>query len=115
MAEYLIDQATEYSNVNTGDVLFALFKHKWKILFCTIAGLVAAWLVYLFYTPLYESHAKLLVRYVVDRSPIDPVDGAGRTSTNAIGSECEILTSRDLATQVAEALGAKRLLPAMGD
>ena len=52
----------QYSSLNRNDILFALFKHKWKILFCAVAGLVAAATVYFFYPPVYESQAKLLVR-----------------------------------------------------
>jgi polysaccharide biosynthesis transport protein len=107
------------------DVLFAVFKHKGKILFGALAGFVAAIAVHFLYPAEYQSEAKLLVRYVLDRSPIDPIDGQsaqssvssgfGRTSANVIGSEAEILGSWDLATQVAEAIGPKRLLPDSGD
>ena len=101
--------------LNTKDALFAVFKHKLLILSCALLGLVASILFYLFYPPLYESQAKLLVRYVVERSAVDPVDkntdASFRTSDNVIGSEVEILTSWDLAMQVAEAIGPSRLLP----
>ena len=107
------------------DILFAVFKHKGKILLGAVLGLAAAVTVYLLYPTAYQSEAKLLVRYVLDRSPVDPIDGAsaqssvstgfGRTSENVIGSEAEILSSWDLALQVAEAIGPKRLLPELGD
>jgi uncharacterized protein involved in exopolysaccharide biosynthesis/Mrp family chromosome partitioning ATPase len=107
----------QHSSLNRNDILFALFKHKWKILFCAVAGLVAAATVYFFYPPVYESQAKLLVRYVLERSAVDPIDntrgsaGLGQASENVLGSEAEILTSWDLAVQTAEAIGPKRLLP----
>jgi polysaccharide biosynthesis transport protein len=107
----------QHSSLNRNDILFALFKHKWKILFCAVAGLVAAATVYFFYPPVYESQAKLLVRYVLERSAVDPIDntrgsaGLGQASENVLGSEAEILTSWDLAVQAAEAIGPKRLLP----
>ena len=97
-----------------GDVFFAVFKHKWKILVATLIGFLAAFAVLTFYAPVYESHAKLLVRYVLERTPIDPDAGSGKSSDNVIGSEVEILTSWDLAMQVAEAIGPNRLLPASG-
>lgn len=98
------------------DILFILFKHKRTILFCTALGLIAAAAAVFFSPPVYRSEAKLLVRYVVERSAVDPVDtaaGGNRSTlaTSAIASEVEILTSWDLALQVAEAIGAKRLLP----
>lgn len=99
--------------LNIKDALFAVFKHKRLILVCGLIGIVAAVIFYLFYPPLYESQAKLLVRYVVERSAVDPMDGNAATSRpfdNVMGSEVEILTSWDLAVQVAEAIGPKRLV-----
>ncbi|HEX8680084.1 MAG TPA: Wzz/FepE/Etk N-terminal domain-containing protein [Chthoniobacterales bacterium] len=115
MAELLRDagdaEDSHYSNLNVGDALYAIFKHKWKILLCAIAGLLVAAYVQITWTPIYESHAKLLVRYVLERTPIDPDANSQKMALNVIGSEVEILTSWDLALAVAEALGPKRLLP----
>ena len=103
------------TSLGVHDILFVLFKHKRTILICTALGLVAAAAAFFCYPPPYQSQAKLLVRYVVERSAVDAVDtnsNAGGSRVNlAIASEVEILTSRDLAEQVAEAIGAKRLLP----
>jgi len=104
------------SGIKLGDVVFALFKRKRTILVCTALGLIAAAAVYLFYPPSYESQAKLLVRYVLERSGVDPVEAekAAAASNNeadrVIGAEIEILTSWDLAAQVAQAIGPQRLL-----
>jgi len=79
----------------------------------TAIGLIAAAAVYFFYPPLYQSQAKLLVRYVLDRSAIDSIEAttnSSKTTDTVIGAEVEILTSWDLAVQVAEAIGPKRLL-----
>jgi succinoglycan biosynthesis transport protein ExoP len=105
------------------DILFVLFKHKGKIGILTALGVVCAAVVYFFYPATYESQAKLLVRYVVERSAVDAVDSnsAGNPANRsnvfvpAIASEIEILTSWDLAMQVAEAVGPKRLLPLAKD
>ncbi len=109
MADELTDN--HYSGMSLGDILFAIFKHKWKILLCGIVGVIAAVTVQILYTPMYESHAKLLVRYVMERTPIDPDANSGKMAANIIGSEVEIITSWDLAVQVAEALGPQRLIP----
>ena len=107
----------QHSSLSISDILSALFKHKRNILVCVAAGLVAATAVYLFYPPVYQSEAKLLVRYVLERSRIDPIEsgrgsaGLGQGSENVLGSELEILTRWDLAVQAAEAIGPKRLLP----
>jgi uncharacterized protein involved in exopolysaccharide biosynthesis len=81
-----------------------------------LLGLMAGVAVYFFYPPLYESNAKLLVRYVLDRRAVDSIDNPtnsttlGVTTDSVISSEVEILTSWDLAVQVAEAIGPQRLL-----
>ena len=105
------------STLSRNDILFALFKHKKKIGWGTLAGLVAAVAVFFFFPAQYESDAKLLVRYLVERSTVDSADnvrnpgGYAPTTDTVIGSEIEILTSWDLAVQTAEAIGVKRLLP----
>ena len=91
------------------------FRHKWKILLLTLAGLGAAAAVYVLLPPVYESSAKLLVRYVLERSAIDSVDskdgaGGNRNNDSIINSEVEILTSWDLAAEVAESIGIERLV-----
>jgi uncharacterized protein involved in exopolysaccharide biosynthesis/Mrp family chromosome partitioning ATPase len=98
------------------DILFALFKRKRTIILCAGLGIIAAAAFYFFYPPVYESQAKLLVRYVLERSAIDPIEGTKPTfqssndSDRVIGAEIEILTSWDLAMQVAQAIGSKRLV-----
>ena len=95
-------------------ILLAIFRHKWKILLLTLLGIAAAATYYTLMPPVFESSAKLLVRYVLERSAIDSVDskgGAGGNMNNdsTINSELEILTSWDLAAEVAEAIGIERL------
>src|SRR6266403_2482211 len=110
----------ESSNFNLRNILFALFKWKRTILGLTLFGIVVAAGVYFFYPAVYESDARLLVRYVLERSGYDPVDaisgqggksGTGITSDGVIAAEVSIITSWDLSVQVAEALGPNRVLP----
>jgi uncharacterized protein involved in exopolysaccharide biosynthesis/Mrp family chromosome partitioning ATPase len=115
-------QPSPHSGIKLSDVLFALFKRKWTIILCAAMGILAAAAFYFFYPPVYESRAKLLVRYVVERSAVDPIEGskpAGSSSNDntdrVIGAEIAILTSWDLAVQVAQAIGPKRLLPHSGE
>src|SRR5882724_6542088 len=106
-----------HSGVKLGDILFALFKRKRTIMGCAAVGIIAASVVYFLYPPSYESQAKLLVRYVLERSAVDPVEAekAAAASNNeadkVIGAEMEILTSWDLAMRVAQAIAPQRLLP----
>jgi len=62
------------SGVKLGDILFALFKRKRTIIIYAALGIIAAAAVYFLYPPSYESQAKLLVRYVLERSGVDPVE-----------------------------------------
>ena len=114
----------EPSNLNLSSILLAIFKRKKIILISTAAGAIAAAAVFHFWPRSYESDATLLVRYVLDRSAVDPEsrDGssvgsvATRTTDTFINAEVSILQSWDLAVQVAEALGPKRVFPdAKGD
>src|ERR1700747_1172967 len=114
------EQQPSHSGMNLYDILFMLFRHKWKIIFFGLAGLLAAGGVYIFVPPIYESEAKLFVRYVLDKSAVDLVDPQIKTpnspdrADSLIGSEAEILKSRDLAQQVAEAVGIDKILPKAG-
>jgi len=101
-------------SLSAHDILYVLFKHKWKIIVYAMLGVVAAISFYLFSPPVYESQAKLLVRYIVDTSVVDNVESSrsssGPTNENLMNSEVEILTSWDLTTEVAKAVGLNRLL-----
>ena len=102
------------SSLNLHDIFYVLFRHKWKIITCSLIGFGAAAAVFLLYPTVYESQAKLLVRYVVDRSAVDQVDSkasTGPAGENLILSEAQILGSWDLAMQVASAVGVERLVP----
>ena len=110
----------EPSKITISNIMFALFKWKRTILAFTLAGIVIAAAVYFFLPATYESDARLLVRYVLERSGFDPVDaisgqsgkgGTGITNDGVIAAEVSILTSWDLSVQVAEALGPNRVLP----
>ena len=110
-------ETQQHSGLNLSAILFALFKRKRTIIVCAAVGIIAAAAVYFLFPPCYESQAKLLVRYVLERSAVDPIEAekaAAASNTEGdrvIGAEIEILTSRDLAMQVAQAIGPQRLLP----
>jgi uncharacterized protein involved in exopolysaccharide biosynthesis len=95
------------------DILFVLFRHKWKIIFCGLVGLIAASAVYFLVPPPYESEAKLLVRYVMERNAVDGLDSQIKTPTSdndtLLNTEIQILYSSDLLRQVVEALGTNKL------
>src|SRR5437763_2261473 len=118
MAEHRTEP--EHSNFNLSNILFAIFKRKRTIIGFALFGVIAAAAVYFFYPTVYESDARLLVRYVLERSGVDPIDGlsgqsgrsgTGMTNDGVKAAEESIITSRDLSVQVAEALGPNRVLP----
>src|SRR5438874_4084463 len=108
-------ETQQHSGINLSAILFALFKRKWSIILLALVGIIAAAAFYFLYPPVYQSQAKLLVRYVLERSAVDSIDNttrpnqASKTTDSVIDSEVQILTSWDLAAQVAEAIGPKRL------
>src|SRR6266480_3756727 len=108
-------ETQQHSGMNLSAILFALFKRKWSIILLALMGIIAAAAVYFLYPPVYQSQAKLLVRYVLERSAVDSIDNttrpnqAPKTTDSVIDSEVQILTSWDLAAQVAETIGPKRL------
>src|SRR5271165_3399346 len=113
-----LEEESKGSGLNIYEILFILFRHKWKILLCAGVGLLGAAAAYLVLPPVYESEAKLFVRYVVDKSAVDGLDAQIKTpnpqTDTVINSEVEILTSTDLAREVAQAIGAERLMPGAG-
>ena len=60
------------SSLSVNEILFILFKHKWKVIPSSVAGVAAAAAMFFLYPHTYESQAKILVRYVVENSSVDP-------------------------------------------
>src|SRR4030095_9731806 len=96
----------EPSKINITNILFAIFKWKRTILGLTVAGILIAAAIFFFYPATYESDARLLGRYVLERSGYDPVDaitggksGIGLGNDGVIAAEVSILTSWDLSVQ----------------
>jgi succinoglycan biosynthesis transport protein ExoP len=113
-AEYMPESKS--GGLKFNDILFILFRHKRKVVICALVGILAAAGIYFLLPYRYESQAKLLVRYVVDRSAVDNLDPGGKDkdvtlpSESAINSEVEILTSSDLALLVAKTIGPAKIL-----
>jgi uncharacterized protein involved in exopolysaccharide biosynthesis/Mrp family chromosome partitioning ATPase len=112
--------ASPVPGLNAADLIYMLFRHKWKILFCFLLGVGAAAFIYFRNPPSYVTEAKILVRYILENRPaltktedadIKTPDSRGE---NIINSEIEILTSLDLALQVADTVGPRNVLAAYG-
>jgi uncharacterized protein involved in exopolysaccharide biosynthesis len=102
------------------DIYFVLFRQKWKIISLSVAAVVAGVAYYLFNPPPFQSEAELLVRYVLDsRSPNPSSKNSRETSPtelgdNIINSEIKILTSFDIAEEVAKNIGPEKILAQSG-
>jgi polysaccharide biosynthesis transport protein len=99
-----------------GDIYYALFRQKWKIIFLSLMGVLAAAALFVLKRPAYQSEAKLLVRYVLDSKSLNPAGADSRVQSpdeggnNVINTEVEILTSFDLAQQVVDVIGPEKIL-----
>lgn len=101
------------------DVYYILFRHKWKIVALSAVGFVAALVFFFTSVPDYASTAKLFVKYVADSRPsVEGTSGDSIQKTsipaNVLASENEILTSLDLAAEVADAVGPEKILGQTG-
>src|SRR5262245_32597233 len=97
------NRAGEPAGIRPQDIYFVLFRRKWVILVFSAAGLIAAGALYPTVKPLYQSEAKLLLKYVQESPSVSAVDKEAQIRSpdsageNIIHSEIEILSSLDLA------------------
>jgi uncharacterized protein involved in exopolysaccharide biosynthesis/Mrp family chromosome partitioning ATPase len=101
--------------VMLADILYVVFRHKWKIALISGAAIAAAVMLPFLVPYRYESEAKLFVKYVVEtKSPGQVGMNDPRVTSDeggsAINTEMEILTSLDLARQVADVIGPEKLM-----
>jgi succinoglycan biosynthesis transport protein ExoP len=113
------------ASVGVDDIFYLFFRHKWKIVFCTLLGFVAAGVIYFLDQQVSRAQAKIMVRYITDKKdprfepnvnspevvrPLDPRDNA------IMSAEAEILKSNDSITKALKALlgGPRKVLQAYG-
>lgn len=109
-----------HSGFKLHDILYILFKHKWKIIIPSVLGfLVAAALAFRSeaVAPSFETQADLLVKYVVERNASDPdapntVKGAG--PMEVMNTELQILKSFNVALETVEKLGPENVMDSGG-
>ena len=49
-----LEQDSERPPIDGGEIMFLLLKHRWKIMLCALAGLVAGAFVYLNHQPPFQ-------------------------------------------------------------
>src|SRR5258705_8478260 len=105
--------------INLDDILFVLFRHKWKILIIALLAAAAAAGVYFAWPLPYHSEARLLIKYVVDSKNPSQM-GSGKVTSpddrgdTILNTELEVLGSFDLALEVANTVGPSNILAAGG-
>jgi len=108
------------TGMSLSDIYYVLFRHKWKIASISAIGVIIALLLPTLWPLPYQSEAKLFIRYVLEnRSPGQVgADSKPRSSEerggNVIDTELEILTSMDLAQEVANVIGPEKILAKAG-
>ncbi|MEO5957918.1 MAG: hypothetical protein ABIZ49_12390 [Opitutaceae bacterium] len=116
----------EFDLVNRPGVIETFRRHKWKVLFCSVAGLLVAIGMYLLRPVEYESKASLFVRAVLSSDAANPLgpDVAQRPQRPTafqerelaaiMNQEREILSSIDLLQRVARNIGPEKILRKAG-
>jgi uncharacterized protein involved in exopolysaccharide biosynthesis/Mrp family chromosome partitioning ATPase len=113
--------STASVSLSLGDVYYILFRHKWKILVISLIGVLGFFVVPWVMPKSYVSEAELLIRYVTEtKTPTGVGGGDNRVqmldsrADSIINTEMQILTSQDLALQVATNFGAEKILAKVG-
>ena len=108
------------SRFRPSDIAYILFRHKWKIILLTLAGIGGAVGLFLTQKPLFVSEARLLIRYVQETRNVSPLDSADAIKSpdsrgeNILNSEMDLITSLDLAVEVANAVGPSNIVDTAG-
>jgi succinoglycan biosynthesis transport protein ExoP len=109
-------QSQPPAGIALGDIYYVLFRHKWKILLLSLAGILAAVALHFLNPPPYQSQAELLIKYVPQAGTM-PLMGSDQKmimpdarGDDIINSEIQILTSMDLAMEAATNIGSSNIL-----
>ena len=109
-------------SLGLGDIYYILFRHKWKIISCLVAGIATAAAIFRIDAPQYFSEAKLLVRYIIAENKLTGPNANSATAkimtdergASIMATEREILSSVDLAEEVTKAIGPEKILAKAG-
>ena len=109
------------ASLSVRDVVYILFRHKWKILLFSLLGIGAAAVVWSINSPVYESEAKIFVRFVSESRPLaggekdsEVVRVPESRGLAIVNSEVEILTSRDCVMEAVRLITPRIILAAYG-
>jgi hypothetical protein len=112
---------TEFELVRPAGVRATLRQHRWKIVLCSVVGILAAVVVHALRPAMYISEAKLLIRAIIaDAPPGVPVEERaanvlkGQPPDHVMREEVEILSSLDLASEIVGRIGPEQILRKAG-
>ncbi|MBW8865593.1 MAG: hypothetical protein JF609_11875, partial [Verrucomicrobia bacterium] len=98
------------------DIYFVVFRQKWLILAWAVLVVAAATAYYFMRQPMYQSSAKLMIKYITESRPVNPADNGSQTTSTSdpnasmMNSELEILKSFDIYQEVATNIGPEKVL-----
>jgi polysaccharide biosynthesis transport protein len=104
------------ATITMRDVYYVLFRHKWMISILAGLGVACSLALYFLWPYPYTSEAEIFVRYIQETTGPSEMDAATRVKmpeehgAGVLNTEIQILTSRDLAIQVANNLGVTNIL-----
>jgi uncharacterized protein involved in exopolysaccharide biosynthesis/Mrp family chromosome partitioning ATPase len=113
-------QIQQPAGIDLGDIYYVLFRHKWRIILFSLAGFLAAAVLYVMKPPPYQSQAELLIQYVSQARTLSLPGGNSDVimpdsrGAGIISVEIQILTSLDVAEQAATNIGAAKILAKAG-
>ncbi len=109
MVPYQGGQAPSSGGITLRDVLYVLFRHKWKMLLFFVVVLFGGSFFVLLMPDVYESRSQILVK--TGRNPLtkDPMIAAP-TAETTVRNEMAIMNSRILAERVVEEVGPEFVL-----
>jgi len=109
------------ATITMRDVYYVLFRHKWLITILTGLGVAGSVALYFLWPFPYTSEAKIFVRYIQEVTGPSELDTAAKVKSpdyqgsGILNTELQILTSQDLAFQVATNLGTGKILGKSSD
>ncbi|MFT3781728.1 MAG: Wzz/FepE/Etk N-terminal domain-containing protein [Nibricoccus sp.] len=115
-----IQNEPQGTNLSLSDIYYTIFRHKWKIFFCSLLGLAGAAVFYTKTPRTFKSEAKLFVRYVTESRTPMKTDASNDRNPDPYGvtilnSEIAIITSLDLAKKVVDTLGVETFIKPTND
>jgi uncharacterized protein involved in exopolysaccharide biosynthesis len=110
----------EFDLVRPAGVRAMLRRHWWKIALCSVVGVIAAGVVHALRPAMYISEARILIRAIIADAPsgLRLEQRVGIPEEHVLNplmrDEVEILSSRDLASEVVARIGPERILRKAG-